>query len=559
MNTLVYDQNLSTLAAPDGLIIDVLTPTTGNLQPAAINEVDFVGTATWGQFNAVQIIGTQQDIVNKLGSPQVKANDLATFAKLALNSGVQTVKTVRVGSGTQTAAILPLLGASAAFTNLTGLYPGSMPNGATATLSWSPNVPIANQLTTLNLVSTATVDLTIAIPGRQPEVYQNLNGFISDGAGKFKLDPATLDAAIKAAVNNGQANGRGPSQYFVASTAATNATAGVPIVGTANAVGTQGTDGLDFGGANATLDAAMLGSQSATPYTGMYAFSGQCSGGVLVLLGNTDVSAVGATLLAFAKAQNAHAVMSYADGIASTGAGSSVDGKSAAALADWGLTIMHGDWAEIIDPDNGAIVRFIDPAGIAAIRLAITSVPRSPANLPCPFIIGTSRMRADGSKNVPYGAGEMLALENAGVNFLTNQSSGGSGWTIAHNKNSLGKTAGFKGNIAYGRNLQFAIKTFNSPLVGALVAKDQGFSAPDDKARKAARGLFNGIIGDWIRDGVFDGTAPQVVCDLTNNSPGKGMLRVDIYLQQREIIDNVAVGLVSGVGPMIAVNPPKTS
>lgn len=561
MNTILYDQQLSTLAVPDGLVIDVMTPTTGNLQPAAINEVDFTGTSNWGQMNAVQIIATPQDIMSKLGSPQVTNNDLPTFAKLALSAGVQTVKTVRVGSGTQVAAVLPLMGASAAFTNLSGLYPGSLINGAKATFTWSPNVPIANQVTSANPSSTATVDLTITIPGRTGEVFQNLACMIPDtvNVGKFKVDQVTLDASIRAAVNNGQANGRGPSQYFVASTAATNATAGIPVIGTANAVSTNGTDGLDFGGANTTLDAAMLGSNTVSPPTGMQAFAGQCSGGVLCLIGDSNVSTIASGLLTFAKAQNAHAVVAFPDGTPRTGASSSVDLKGQYALLDWSLDVFHGEWCEIIDADNGAIHRFVDPAACAAIRIAITSVPRSPANLALPFVIGTSKIRSDGTVRVPWGSGDALAAENAGVNYWTNDTSGNVGFAVAHNKNSLGKTAGYKGNIAYGRNLQFAIATFNSPQLGKLVGGTQGFASSTDSSRKAARGLFNGIIGDWIRNGIFDGTAPQVVCDLSNNSPGKGMLRVDVYLQQREIIDNVAVGLTSGVGPLIAVNPPATS
>jgi hypothetical protein len=224
-------------------------------------------------------------------------------------------------------------------------------------------------------------------------------------------------------------------------------------------------------------------------------------------------------------------------------------------LKDSSFTPFHGDWAEMVDADNGAIHRFVDPAAMAAIQFAITSVPRSPANLGFPFVVGTSSVRSNGSSNVPYGAGEELALEKGGVNYWTNQTSGAVGFAIAHNKNSLGKTAGTPGNIAYWRNLQFAIKTFDSPIVGAIVGGDQGFDGGDDTQRANARALFNDTISGWQKGGIFDGKVPQVLCDLSNNSPGRGMLRVDIYLQQREIIDVVAVGLMSGVGPLVSITP----
>lgn len=797
--TIVYDAPLSTLSVPDGLLIDVQTSQASSLQPGAVNEFDAVGTATWGQFNAPQIVDANS-LLQKIGPPQVQATDLATFAKIALNAGVQTVKTVRVGSGSQIAAVLPLLGpqrpplppplvptlgtsaagalaattyyvkivanppasagggstlASAevnqanlintvltvtmpaignyptgttfsvyvsntagggsgaetlqasgiaagtvwtepatglvagalpptanttgnalAFVNLTGLFAGSRLNlsnptnapATTATLTYSPGTPISMQQASGNAAK-VYVDLTITPPLDGAEVFQNLDGNVNFGAaqaapgapttgtavlgalagttyyvklvarmgsaggfgttlpsaestqvvaansvltvtapgigiypagttfdvyvstatnaetlqaniapgatwqepvtglvvgaalptvnttGGYSIMPATLGAAIIAAVNTGIVNGRAASQYFVASAATYETTAGLPIVGVANAITTNGTDGLDFGGSNATQDAAQLGSNTVSPPTGMYALSGNCSGGCLALIGNSDVSTVGGTLLAFAKSQNAHSAVCYPDGTPRTGASSSVDLKAQAGLSFWALDVYHGEWVEIVDADNGGIHRFVDPAAMAMIATAITPIPRSPANLNFPFVIGTSKLRSDGTINVPVGSGDALAMENAGVNYWTNDTSGAVGFTIAHNKNSMGKTAGTSGNIAYGRNLQFAIKTFNSPVVGAIVGGDQGFDGTDDSQRKAARALFNAIISDWQRDSVFDGTAPNVVCDLTNNSPGLGMLRVDVYLQQREIIDNVAIGLMSGVGPLIAVNP----
>lgn len=676
--TLVYNQNLGSLSIPDGLLIDVLTQQAGQLVAGSINEVDFVGTASWGQFNVANTISTPSAIKTTIGVPQVQATDLATMVQIALNAGVQTVQTVRVGNGSQVAAVLSVLGGGvvinppvlnaptpattggtlaigvykyvltainalgetvasnevsattttnastvtntwtavtgatgyklyrtavggasgselllstgtlgvvvtftdtgsgtlgtaspptvnttgtpAAINTLTALYPGSAMNPAavsgvaavapaTATLTYSAGTPIALQTTGPN-ASKVYLDLTIQTP-LGTEVYQNLDGNVFSGT--YKIDPTALSNAITAAVNNGTTL-RGPSQFFVSSVPAGVATAGAAIIGTPNPLITQGTDGLPFAN-NAAMDAAMLGSNVSSPYTGMYAFSGQISGGVLALVGNSDVASIAGTALAFAKANNAHFVQSYPQGTASTGSGSAIDLKATAALADWSLSIFNGDWPEIIDANNGGIYRFVDPAPLAAIQYAITAPPRSPANLAFPFIIGTTRVTANGSNNVPYGAGEELALENAGVNYWTNQTAGSSGFAIAHNKNSLGKNFGTTGNIAYGRNLQFAILAFNSPVVGQIVGGDQGFDGADDTQRAAARALFNTLISGWQTDGIFDGTVPQVICDLTNNAPGKGMLRVDIYLQQREIIDIVAVGLMSGVGPLVNVTP----
>jgi hypothetical protein len=559
--TVVYNQNLGGLSIPDGVLIDVETQQAGTLVAGSINEINLVGTGTWGQFNVANIIGTPAQIATMIGKPQVSVTDLATIAQIALNAGVQTVKTVRIGSGTQVAAVLPVMGASTVLNTLTALYPGSAMNPpatpgvaavppATNTLTYSAGTPISQQSLSGN-TQKVYLDLTVVTP-LGTEVYQNLDGNLNT-AGVYSITAPLLSAAIAAAVNNGTTL-RGPSQFFVSTVPSGVSSAGAPVMNTANALSTQGTDGATFSNA-AAMDAAMLGSNASAPYTGMYAFSGQMSGGVLVLVGDSDVSSIAGTALAFAKANNGHYCISYPQGTPLTGTGSAIDLKAIAGLGDFSLSVYSGDWTQIVDPNNGGIYRFVDPAALAAIQYAITGVPRSPANLPLPFVVGTARVTANGSSNVPYGVGELLAAENAGVNLWTNGDAGGGGFAIAHNKNSLGKTQGTLGNIAYGRNLQFAILAFDSPVVGAIVGGDQSFDGGDDTQRAAARALFNDLISGWQTDGIFDGTVPQVVCDLTNNAPGKGMLRVDIYLQQREIIDVVAIGLMSGVGPLVNVTP----
>lgn len=298
---IVYDQDLSSLNRADGLIVDIMTPKIGTITPADVDSVYFVGTSTWGQMNTLIPILDPRDQLAKIGPQTVNSHDLATFANIALNLGVDLIRVTRVGSGTQTAAILPISGATHPITMLTGLYPGSYINGVTAMLTYSPNTPASQQNTTGN-TQKVYVDLTINVPNANAEVFRNLDANLF-GSGTYSIDGGLLNTAIVNAVNNGQSNGRGPSLFFVASNG--TASPGSPVMNTAFPVTTLGTDGTDFAN-TAAFNSAALGSTSTFPYTGMNAGAGGISGAAMAIIGGTDVANIAASVLAFAKAQNAH-------------------------------------------------------------------------------------------------------------------------------------------------------------------------------------------------------------------------------------------------------------
>ncbi len=557
--TLVYDQDPSDLQVSDGLILNVKSPKVSSLTAADVDSVAFLGTAPWGKFNTRISIVSPDDQLAKIGPQGVGPYDLGTFVSAALNMGVSKISVARLGGGSQSAAILLIAGATHAIATLTGICEGSLVNTATATLTYSPTTPADQQQTTGNTQKVYT-DLTISGPGIGTEIYKNLDGNVLN-SGTYNIDGPTLGAAIIAAVNNGQANGQGPSKYWVASAGLSNP--GAPVMNTANVVSTLGTDGATFSGSPAvTHNAAVLGQNTALPYTGMWALAGGISGAALAAPGANDFANLAVSMLAFAKKQNAHLCIAAPSGTSTTSMLALKTGMgitSANGQGDWSMTVFDGNWPSITDAVNGNITRYVDGAAMGAIRMALTKVPNSPANLPMPLITGTLRVNSQAQPN-PYTDGEKIQLENAGVNYWDNETAGDVGFAIGHNKNSLGKSAkpSYTGNIAYGRVLQFTVKSFASPLLGSIVGLTQGFNSTTSGTRKKVSALANGFIQSQIKAGVYD-DGSIAVCDLSNNSPGSGRLRVDLQINQRGVIDNVAVGVLSGLGVVSAINPAQVS
>jgi|GEM_PF-3360283 len=545
--SVVYDESLALLNVPDGVVIDVETPPLGILAPGGVNAVAFEGTAIWGGFDTVAYESDPVGAARDFGAQQPLPTDLMTYANFAFALGVKDVRLNRIGDGTQSAAVLPLQGQNGPFLNLVGFFPGSRVNPAQALFTYSATTPPSMMQPTGN-AQKVFVDLTLSgVPNANPEIFQNLDGnvpVVVDGVTTYSIDPVALAAAVTAAVNNGQPNGSAASAYWVASPS-TFSNPGTPIIAVPNTVATPGTDGSAFAaGSPLTLDQAMLGTNTVTPPTGMYAFSGQLSGAALALCGCNDIATISGLAATFAKSQNGRFVVAFPNG---TSSASALATKTALGIGDFSEDVFAGDWPIIIDSVNGAIQRYVDPAPLACARYAITAPNESPANLSMSgLIVGT--FRTNQTQSNPYGDDEVLQLENAGINFFSNDTAGGVGFAIRHNKNSLGKTAGYRGNIAYGRMIQFLVASYKSKLLGASVGKNNTVGT-----RKSMTTLFNAFLGELQDNGIINGYT--VVCNQTNNPPGTPMLRVDTTVDQNGIIDVVAVGLVSGVGILASVQP----
>jgi len=96
--SVVYDQDISTLNVPDGVVVDVQTRAgSGSILPAQASAVAYAGTATWGVFDSVYAIGDQTTGLRLFGPQTVSPNDLMTFANAALALGVRDVRLVRTG------------------------------------------------------------------------------------------------------------------------------------------------------------------------------------------------------------------------------------------------------------------------------------------------------------------------------------------------------------------------------------------------------------------------------------------------------------------------------
>ena len=200
--------NTTALIVPD-LYVQIVPPQTLLLNGVPTDVLGVVGTASWGPVGEPTIIGSMGDYAAGFGPVMPRKYDMGTPVAAAVQQGAGNFICVRVTDGTDTASSLTVLGGI----TFTALYTGSLGTQLSVTLSAGS--------------AASTWRLTVALPGINPEVYDNITG-----AGP------TFWANLANAVNNGNGVLRGPSQLVVATPLASAAT---PVGGTfAFASGTPG-------------------------------------------------------------------------------------------------------------------------------------------------------------------------------------------------------------------------------------------------------------------------------------------------------------------------------
>jgi hypothetical protein len=510
--------NTTALVVP-GLYVQIVPPQNLLINGVPSDIIGAVGTATWGPVNTPVIVGSMQEYAAAFGPVMARKYDLGTDVMVAVQQGASNFRCVRATDGSDTAASVTTAGGV-----FTARYTGSLGNALTMTYATGS--------------AASTWKVTIGLPTMTPEVYDNIAG-----------TGAAFWTNLASAINSGNSALRGPSALI---SATTNAVTTMPTAGTIlfSGSGTLGTDGV------VTLsDAVMIGSDAATPRTGLYALRGQ--GCAIGLLAGVNAFANGSEMSAFALSETLYMIGSGPSNDTVTNA---INVKSAAGIDSYGLKLLFGDFVYWQDTVNN-VQRLISPTAFEAGRLANLSPNQSSLNKPIYEILGSQRsgLASSGASNA-WATADLEALFAAGIDVIGNPSPGGAYWSalLGHNTSSNAVINGDN----YTRMTNYIASTLNSAMgvfVGMVVTPDLF-----GEIRGALKGFLSNLVGQKLlsktpganSNGSIKLVLPySVVCDYTNNPLSRtalGYVQADVQIQYQSINEKFIVNIEGGVSVQIA-------
>jgi hypothetical protein len=447
------------------------------------------------------------------GSIQARKHDMGTPVMTAILQGANVFYCVRVTDGTETYATGTLTAASLAVATITAKYTGSLGNQITTTLQ--------------NGSKADTYQLIVAVPGSTPEIFDNLS---------------TYDD-IASAVNNGIPQIRNPSQWITATSSSTD----VPTANIAVTL-TGGTDGA------ASITPTILIGQDQTSgqqRTGMYALRDQpVSIGVL---SDLDTLSSYTTVGAFAVGEGVYFIGTGPQSDATANVVAVAALKRAAAIDDYSIKIMFGDWPYWNDPVVG-LTRLVSPQGFEAGRLAALSPEQSSLNKRIYGIQGTLRTGLNQSQNTLFTYAEKQVLGSAGIDLICAPANGGAYYApqFGHNSSSDARNKGDN----YTRMFNYVAETINKGAglyIGVL---------NNEKNRRSVKATLDLYFGNLFSQGMLsltnDGKLPWLVtCDSTNNPQSMsdlGYLIVDIKVKLTPIVEFLVFNLELGQTVNLSTN-----
>jgi len=499
--------NTTALIVPD-LYVQIVPPQNLVINGVPTNIIGLVGTANWGPINQPVIVGMMADYARAFGPIQARKFDMGTQVATAVQQGAQAFRCVRVTDGTDTAASYAVFYGN-----------GGYPLLLTARYSGSQGNQIAVQLQQGS--AAGTWRLTLGFPGQAVESFDNLPA----------PSPAVFWQNVVNAVNNGQGPLRGPSALCVATLGTGLGT--VPGLLTSQFL-TGGTDGASG------VTAAQLIGQDTLPRKGMYALRAQgCS---IMVLADTDDSTTWTVQAGFAQQEGLYAILTGPSGDTIPNA---VAVKQGAGLDSYSAKLMFGDWVYWSDPVLGT-VRLVSPQGFVSGRLSNLSPEQSSLNKPLYGVVGTQRAGTPGSGSATsYSTAELTALLGAGLDVIANPQPAGSFWGVrgGHNSSSNAATNGDN----YTRLTNYIAETLSAGM-GQYVGQVINASL-FRRIRSTQLSFLQALLGQGIL-GSTDGTQPfNVICDLTNNPPGRtslGYVQSDAQIQYQAINERFIVNLEGG-------------
>lgn len=497
--------NTTALIVPD-LYVQIVPPSVALLNGVPTNILGIVGTATWGPVNSPSIGGSMADYSIIHGQIQARKYDMGTQVAAAVLQGAANFRFVRVTDGTDLAATVVV---QTNCITLTAKYTGTTGNDLQATLSAGSQ--------------TSTSRITLALPGFQPEVFDNI-----PGTGN------ALWTNMAAAINNGNGALRGKSDLVVAT-----AGVGTTALTAATVTLTGGTDGV------ATITSSVLLGVDTTTRTGMYSLRN--TGSSIALLADCDDSTSWTTQVAFGLSEGIYMI---GVGPASDTISNAVTVKSSAGIDSYAFKLLFGDWIYFKDTVN-SVTRLISPQGFVAGWLSNASPEQSSLNKQLQGIVATQRT----IQNRVYSSAELQALGQAGIDVVTNPVPGGSyfGARFGHNTSSNAVINGDN----YTRMTNYIAYTLNAGM-GKFVGKLQSISKVDP-TRAGAKATVDAFLAAMKSPqsgtglGMIDDYS--TICDLTNNTPDRialGYMQMDCKVRYLSVVEKFLINLEGGQSVNVA-------
>lgn len=503
--------NTTAIVVPD-LYVQIVAPQQLTLNGVASNIIGVVGTATWGPVSQPVVLGNLAELTAAYGSPVVRKFDLGTQISTAAAQGAAAFIGVRVTDGTDQAASYAMLYSSAGTypALLTAVYSGTL--GNTIAINFGPGS------------KTNTWRLVLSVPGRIPEVYDN----ISVMAG----NPTFWEALISA-VNNGTGPLRSGSQLVVASLGSD------PTISPA-AINAQtllnGSDGAT------NVNAESLVGLDGVSRTGMFALREQgCSIGVLA---DCDDNTTWSAQAAFGLGEGVYMI---ATGAAGESIADAVTSKTASGIDSYAVKVLMGDWIAWYDPSN-AQTRLVSPQGFAAGRLAALSPEQSSLNKPLYAVVGSQKTGIAGAnQSSTYSSAELQTLFSSGIDVICSPAPGGAYWAVRSGHNSSSDATVYMDS--YTRLTNYIAATLSSGMgiyVGQLITSTLFANV---------RGTLLAFLGNLLAQGILgstNGSVPYAVkCDSGNNPQSRtslGYVQADVQVQYQGINEKFLVNLQGGAG-----------
>lgn len=489
----------------------------------AVKQVTVAGTAHVGDVLTITITPNGGSAVPlAFTSPAVPTVQADALALQALVNGNATLAAAGITADTPVAGVFNIHYPAAAVATVAGVVTGG---GATTTLTvagastlstvqrtytskWTGT--LGNSISVVEAAGTAasTTKVTVTIPGRVPEIFDNIAG-----AG------SVLSVNIANAINLGQSGIRGPSQ--IVSCAAGFGTAGVTLPTTLTLAG--GTDG-----ATTIAGATLIGSDT-LPRTGMYALRAQ--GCAVAFLADADDQTTWAAQVAFGLSE---AVYMMLVGPAGETIASAVSNRGTAGIDTFIAKQLLGDWCLWPDPVTGQ-TRLVSPQGVFAGLYANMTPEKSGLNKQVFGIIGTQKTQT----GLAYANADLQTIVQNGIDVISNPSAGGNYYSpqIGHNASS---------NPVVQQDAYTRMSLYITATLNAGMGKFVGLPATSTVLRNCKATLdafFNGLFVNGLI-GTTDGNTIPWQATVTKGA--LGFVQANVQVTYLDTIEKLLVSLEGG-------------
>ncbi|GAN55255.1 phage tail sheath protein [Tanticharoenia sakaeratensis] len=479
--------NTTALVVP-GMYVQIVAPSTLNINGVSTSRIGFVGTAGWGPVNKPVVIGGMNDYLSAYGPKQALTSDLGLAVNVAYLQGAADFRCVRVTDGTDTAATLTANGIT-----FTGIYTGTQGNAISVQFA-----PAA---------SGAGGTLTVGHALLGTKAYTGVSWAAIQAA-------VAADAAALIVMSIGSS----PTYAAIAATSLAGGTDG----GTPSTTAFLGSAGSSTGSG-----------------TGMYALASQsCAFGVLC--GLTD-STSWSTQAAFGLSNGIYMVTSGPSGDTISNGTTTFASSGATSYA---LKCMFGDWLWWNDDTNGLML--IPPSLHAVGVMAGLGPQQSSLNKQLYGVVGSQKSGlASTGASLTYSSAELEALIDGDLDVICYPAPGGSYWACRAGINTSGTAV--ESDDSYTRLTNYFAESFATSLgtyIGATINATLFSDVRSTFLAFLSSCLSQGILG------TTDGSTPYaVVCDVSNNPVSRtslGYLQVDVQIQYQGIVKKFIVNLQGG-------------